>query len=102
MFLEVVTFLIALEYHGPLTYMDDTQKLQILELVKSMKHDQWRFYGGARGGHGPPRNFSGPFIGPHFSKEDIMSFLDFLIFYRVKSLVSASDPLADGLAFPRG
>ena len=39
MFLEVVTFLISLEYHGPLTYMDDTQKLQFLELVKSMKHD---------------------------------------------------------------
>ena len=35
---------------------------------------------------------------PHFSKEDIMSFFAFLIFYRGKSLVSASSPLVDGLA----
>ena len=48
------------------------------------------------------RNFSGPFIGPPLFKEDIMSFLDFPILYRGKSLVSASGPLVDGLAFLRG
>ena len=49
-----------------------------------------------------PRHFSAPFIGPPLFKEDVMSFLDFLILYRAKSLVSTSGPLVDGLAFPKG
>ena len=48
--------------------------------------------GGQRGPR-PPRHFSAPFNGPPLFKEDVMSFLDFLILYRGKSLVSTSGPL---------
>ena len=57
--------------------------------------------GGAGGDHGPPEIVLVPSLAPPLFKEDIMSFLDFLILHRGKSLVSASGPLVDSLAFPR-
>ena len=58
--------------------------------------------GGQRGPWPPPEIFLAPSLAPPLFKEDIMSFLDFLILYRGKSRVSASGSLVDGLAFLRG
>ena len=55
--------------------------------------------GGPEGATAPPEIFLAPSLAPPLFKEDIMSFLDFLILYRRKSLVSASGPLVAAKGF---